>query len=160
MRREENWNHLNIKTRAENFHSYEVQKMRICRNICKTLTDEQHTALMVLGKYRHELHAVRADFLSITDVKKETLRSFFQSQLPVLLRSTGLPECNITTFPIWNLSNQAAVTKYIDKVNDSIEEYLLNIDRQHGTMYCPTGMRRERRSQQEHIESNIIALEN
>ena len=145
MRKEENWSHFNVK-REVCFRSFDVQKARINKNLGINLTGEQHTALMLLARYRHYLHSSRESYLLLDDDFRDKLRSFFLNKLGVLLRSTGLPALNLRYFLIDNTESAVLRTVYIDELNHQIETYLYDIDKIYRTMYCPTGFRRMKRS--------------
>ena len=159
MRRDENWNHLHVVRKVTPPTPYETMVFRYSRHLGKGLTGEQHTALMLLCKYRHELHSTREDFKTIGSTKKEFLQTFFQVQMPILLRNAKLPECTIVTFPIWNDISAKMTTYFIDKVNTEIEDYLRNIDRTYGTQYCPTGIRREARREKEVMNAADLQID-
>ena len=140
-KREENWNHLNVK-RDKAHKAYEAQISRISYNLGTKLTGEQHTALMVLAHYRHCIHSARESYNDLTNETKEKLRSFFLNKMNVMMRTAHLPEVNIRYFMVDSLKSDKLRTAYIDRINENIEEYLDNMDRTYGTMYCPTGYRR------------------
>lgn len=144
MKREENWNHLSVK-REEMHRAYETQISRISFNIGTGLTGEQHTALMVLAHYRHCIHSARSVYSSLNKEASDRLRNFFLNKMNIMMRSAGLPELNIRYFLVESTENDYLRTAYIDEINDEIETYLSEIDKQYGTMYCPTGCRRTKR---------------
>ena len=142
-KREENWNHLNVKRYLK---SYDAQLSRINKNLGSGLTGEQHTALMILTQYRHNLHKSRESYETLEKDTKNSLRSFFLNQMNRLLKTASLPELNIRFFLIDHIDGDEMRTAYIDEINEQIEVYLDNIDKKYGTMYCPTGFRRMKRN--------------
>ncbi len=143
MKREENWNHLNVK---RSLRAYDTQMARINKNLSSELTGAQHTALMVLAQYRHRLHSARANKGLAVASSREDISNFFLNQLDVLIRSTKLPSLDLRYFPVDIIEDEAVRARYIDDVNEKIEDYLDDIDKKYGTMYCPTGARRMRRT--------------
>lgn len=51
-------------------------------------------------------------------------------------------EQNMTGFQLWYEEAYADFCKDMNKVNEAIEKYLADIDKQHGTRYCPSGRQR------------------
>ncbi len=143
MKKEENWNHLNVKRYLK---SYDVQIARISKNLGTGLTGEQHTALMILTQYRHNLHKSRDNYATLDKDTKKSLRSFFLNQMDIMLKAVKLPAVNLRFFPIDHIDDPKVRGLYIDDMNARIEGYLDAIDKAYGTMYCPTGFRRQKRA--------------
>lgn len=147
MKREENWNHVNVKRCKEMYQSYETKIMRMSRNLGTGLDSIQHTALMVLCKYRHKLHAVENKYGSIAEDERNDIRSFYLNNVDTLLRTANLPSLTVRFFSVDMIQDENQRSLYINEINAQIEDYLSAIDRKYGTMYCPTGIRRTNRDQ-------------
>lgn len=135
-------------TREERERREQWTKKRLQENArIKTLTMVQHTALMILCEYRHRLHVASDQFYDLTEEAKRC-RSFFKAQLPILLRSAGLPllETDLSfSIPTRDEDGLSEDTKhriceaYVSGLNEDIEEYLRAIDQKTGTWYAPSG---------------------
>lgn len=120
----------------------------------ESLTMVQHTALMILCAYRHRLHVATEQFFALTE-EAIRCRNFFQNQLPILLRTAGLPA--LGTDLSFSIPNKSRISRgniledmsayylcaaYISGLNSDIEDYLRTIDRECGTEYAPSGAQR------------------
>lgn len=126
--------------------TYEAKVMRCSRNLGTGLTSVQHTALMLLCTYRHRLHAVSERYSALPKSKKSEIREFFLNKASTMLVSARLPALAIRFFPVEQIEDDTQKALYINSLNDQIEVYLSSIDKKYGTMYCPTGCRRQKRA--------------
>jgi hypothetical protein len=128
----------------------------------KTLSDEQHATLANLCRIRHDLHTNIKSLINSPecDIDSELIECK-DSMGKVGLPALQLPFLHVDYFDIDNLQfikspdfnspddylgwyNKTFEELYEQwsKVHRAIELYLLDIDSNHGTQYCPTGMSR------------------
>lgn len=123
----------------------------------ETLTEEQHDALRELCRIRHEMHCNQDDFFYSEHSNHSTFWHYIDETINSILTDANLPSINfdidICDYELdyevdyYDEPEQfeAAYDKCIkmaSHVNDLIENYLLQIDKEHGTSYCPTGFAR------------------
>ena len=99
------------------------------------MTMEQHTAMMILAKYRHSLHCSE----DIVTGKEKILR-VFTDVIPRMMKTVGLPRLVITVHTDENAENKREV---VEEVNSEIEDYMELIDSVYGTGYRPSGYLRQ-----------------
>ena len=105
----------------------------------RNMTMEQHTAMMILAKYRHSLHCSE-DIVTGTEKKMKV----FTEVIPRMLMTVGLPGLRITFSPTTGNHHDAESSrKVIEEVNSEIEGYMGLIDMIYGTTYRPSGYLRQ-----------------
>ena len=135
-------------------------KDRMMQNAAnESLTPAQHNALMILTKYRHDMHTNACRFFADDTVETVKVRRFLSGPMETMLKSAGLPPLVVDNFllmPDQSYADQLGLTgefletakktceSQIESLNSVIEDYLRNIDRTYGTWYCPTGSQRNR----------------
>lgn len=120
-----------------------------------TLSGNQHNALYVLSKYRHNIHCAKEEIMAGSD-RGVQLENFLRYSLPVMLHSANLPVLNVTgelealdfclgASSTRNRLKNTILSSLLEAINVKIEEYLREMDWQHGTSYAPSGVKRIRR---------------
>lgn len=112
-----------------------------------TLTEEQHEALSQVCSIRHELHSNQKSLFNSESSKYSTLLNYLDGGIKEILNSAKLKN-NLS----WNIVELPSdydcddielglseVFTFAERVNTEIENYLREIDKLHGTNYCPTG---------------------
>ena len=136
---------------AENAHRRNQENKEIT-----TLSEEQHDALAALCAFRHELHTNQKSLFNTESSNHSDYIRSLDGGIMDSLDEVGLP--NSLTFDIfsfesdseydedidgnydeWYEKSIAGVFSFVEKVNSEIESYLREIDKIHGTSYCPTG---------------------
>jgi hypothetical protein len=136
---------------ADNAHRRNQENKEIT-----TLSEEQHDALAALCAFRHELHTNQKSLFNTESCNHSDYIRSLDGEIMENLNEVGLP--NSLTFDIfsfesdseydedidgdydeWYEKSIAGVFSFVEKVNSEIENYLREIDKIHGTSYCPTG---------------------
>lgn len=119
-----------------------------------TLSKEQHSALYILTKYRHDLHTNTDHFFGSDTIEAKKAVTFLTGPMKIMLRSAGLPSLDVDQFlvmPDEDYAKSLGLTgEYLDmakstcrlqieKLNAAIESYLKGIDSTYGTWYAPSG---------------------
>ena len=142
---------------------YAEKRNRRDAELIKTLTQEQHDALAQLAEARHEMHSNTDALIRGVDRRSDIEFELFQAN--TALEKAGLKPIKELPFEECDVREECC-TWIIDidllieidefdedrfdeiyyelsekwaKINDIIEEYLRNIDDEHGTHYAPTG---------------------
>lgn len=130
----------------------------------KTLTEKQHEVLDWLCNIRHEVHTNQDDFFAATSHNYRLFWDYIEnasgeSEINRELSNVNLPQISFCIDimdyrndmdyddEVWDeeMSYNDAyeeVIKMAEKFNNKIESYLLEIDKKHGTNYCPSGIQR------------------
>ena len=124
----------------------------------ETLTEEQHDALAELCRIRHNIHTSAESFFNAESADHNELWNYIYSDtdqygyINTLLVNNNLPTinfdinaldyCTTSDYSDMGLSYDEAleeVCNMVEAVNEKIENYLRQIDKEHGTHYAPTG---------------------
>lgn len=121
----------------------------------ETLIAEQHEALSWLAGVRHEIHSGPTILWNSESARHSEMWDWITHGISACMTSAMLPDLQLgvdeadyitdSTYELDELTHEeglAAVHAIVSSVNDKIETYLLDIDRQHGTQYAPTGFSR------------------
>lgn len=124
----------------------------------ETLTPEQHEALATICKIRHQIHSMnRENLYSVEAVDFDMWRYIdtanYDNGITELIEEVSLPEWDwqfncidapdSEDYSEENYEEQInLIYDIVDEWNSSIERYLFDIDKTHGTTYCPTGVAR------------------
>lgn len=127
---------------TENAHKRNFEQKEIA-----TLTEEQHEALAQVCSIRHELHTNQKSLFCSESSKYSTLLNYLDGGIKEILNSAKLKNSlswNIVDLPSdYDCEDSdkglSEVFSFVEKVNSEIENYLREIDKTHGTNYCPTG---------------------
>jgi hypothetical protein len=132
-----------------------------------SLSPEQHEALAELCSARHALHSNKKTYITgnnneLVDklilcndrLKESSLQtvpgiptgykeSFIDVDTIYLLEELGeAPEHGTDEYDQWYENEYYRISNELEELNSTIEVYLLDIDKTHGTSYCPTGKTR------------------
>ena len=118
----------------------------------RRMTMEQHTAMMILAKYRHNLHCSER---IITGTEKEM--KIFTEVIPRMMRTVGLPGFRIAIPSVDKAEHNKNNRAVIEEVNSEIEDYMERIDRAYGTTYRPTGYLRQMYKERNCFIDSILA---
>ena len=128
----------------------------------ETLTDDQHEVLAWLCSVRHEMHTNPEHFFYSEWTKFGYFWDLISneegfSEINTRLLSVGLDPIDFSfvspddaSFDFLCDSEEeyedglAQTYEMVDKINKTIEDYLVGIDKKHGTSYCPSGLARLR----------------
>lgn len=138
----------------------------------ETLTPEQHEALQYVCSVRHELHVGHKAMFNTNsdDYRKlwDYLTEGESSSINTILESAGLKRIDGINLDIaecpsdddwyyfmdeeekaeydsiddWYEEAYNELSEILEEVNRKIENYLREIDKEHGTNYCPSGFQR------------------
>ena len=135
----------------------------------ETLTEEQHDALAELASIRHKIHSNWDSMWNAESSEYNQLWDYIDSGINDILSEVDLPTIDFdyseedipTSFDYDLLTDEEQAeydydswlwreesgeyeifAEYLTEVNDKIENYLADIDREHGTQYAPTGWAR------------------
>ena len=124
-----------------------------------TLTEEQHDVLAELCSFRHELHTNQESLFNTESANYPFFNEMLSGGINEKLKEVGLPEIKsldvlYDDFPTdmdifydiaefeTNEEGLEIALQRASEINSAIEGYLLEIDKQHGTSYCPSGYTR------------------
>jgi len=113
------------------------------------LTVQQHTALSILCRYRHNFHS-NTEAITCGLEKGQKLENFFRKSMPIMLRSANLPgldvseELDALADALTRKDKYTATTQLalLEMINLKIENFLREIDFRNGTSYAPSGYAR------------------
>lgn len=144
-----------FERRLRNFENLMAKNAEV-----ETLTEEQHAALAALAHLRHELHT-NWDVLFNDEAggNKSLWKRYSEideNMSSCGLEPLGLPDYteSFTTSMDYEIDSEgmdyhewyeeyfSVFCDEMEGVNDTIENYLEKIDKEHGTKYAPTGMTR------------------
>ena len=126
----------------------------------ETLTKEEHEILADLCSLRHEIHTSWEGIWNNNDVDLlQKLYNFETGDLPKLDISVDIADIpsqddyfddlyddadEYEDLEDWveNSEHYEEFCEIMNKINSEIENYLMDIDKEHGTSYCPTGISR------------------
>lgn len=114
----------------------------------RSMTMEQHTAMMILARYRHSLHCSE-DIIT----GKEKIVRVFTDVIPRMMKTVGLPRLVITVHTNENAENKRRI---IEEVNSEIEDYMELIDSVYGTSYRPSGYLRQMYAEKNGLEADLV----
>lgn len=134
-----------------------AKRMERNKTTCTTLTPEQHDILAELCAFRHDLHHnwdsawneesqnfdVYCDGISIYNVDAGLPEKIKQAFGKEPFKRIDYPTSN--TYELDDLTWEEGFDQACDlfiEVNDEIEEFLRDIDKEHGTDYAPSGATR------------------
>ena len=129
----------------------------------ETLTEKQHDVLQWLCTVRHDVHCNQEDFFNDEASNNSVYLDYIDDGNGLGIIQERLIEVNLPNLR-WSFSIDDYMTdgmcyelEYTEdeteherencldmakKFNNDIEEYLANIDKEHGTNYCPSGATR------------------
>jgi len=134
----------------------------------ETLTEEQHDALSWLCMIRHEMHGHQEAFFHEESSDHTKFWNYIDTDINERLTKAGLSKIefeydelddyNTDGFVISDLDDEdiddddereERIAEALEEIihlaetfNTTIEDYLREIDEEHGTSYCPTGISR------------------
>lgn len=101
----------------------------VFNNSIKEMSESQHRAISMLSYYRRAFIRNKEGFEMDNYIAKKIYTNFFLKSLPIMLRSSNLPELNLERRFTGTLDSNGII-------ND-IDGYLRYIDRRFGTWYAP-----------------------
>ncbi len=130
-----------------------ASKMAENKENCNTLTEVQHDLIEEICTIRHEIHC---DQDSVFNTESSSHNKFinFLDNINLKLKKVELNIINfnidfemlITDFDYYEMESFDSIEDAKEKsseectaINNDIELFLKNIDKKHGTNYCPTG---------------------
>lgn len=135
----------------------------------ETLTEEQHNALQKLASIRHKIHTSWESLWNYESGDYDTLWGYIDYGINEMLVEANLPtiDFNYESGDIpteadyldlteeereeygndsWTWREESGAfdefTDFLNEVNNKIEDYLMKVDKEHGTHYAPTGFER------------------
>ena len=136
----------------------------------ETLTEEQHEALQELARIRHEIHSSWETMWNDEASDNPRLWNYIESGIDEMLTEAELPTIEFNYEPgdiptaedyyiflteeeqeeydndSWKWREESGAfdefADFLSEVNNKIEDYLRNIDKEYGTHYAPTGFAR------------------
>lgn len=130
---------------------------------CESLTKEQHDVLAWMCSVRHETHCNQDAFWNCEDASHKRFWDYITNfcdigEIEKRLMEVGLPVIEWSfDYENYMTDGQCYEFEYSDdemeeeherclemaeKFNNDIESYLSQIDKEHGTSYCPSGLTR------------------
>jgi hypothetical protein len=152
-----------------NKEAYDRKREWAARRMAKnseveTLTESQHAVIEWLCSVRHDVHSSQEDFFYAGCGNYSEFWSYIEdksgeSTINRGLKNVGLPTINFNINMLDYRSDMdynedfwetqmtydeayEEVIEMAEKFNNKIEAYLLEIDKTHGTNYCPVGVQR------------------
>lgn len=147
--------------------AYEGKREWVARRMAEnreidTLTEEQHEVIEWLCSVRHDVHCNQEDFFIGESSNCDKYWGYIEDgcggEINKKLSDVGLdkvdwsfnPEMYDTDSICYELGYseeeieeaRESCMEMASKFNNDIEKYLTNIDKQHGTSYCPSGATR------------------
>ena len=98
-------------------------------NSIKEMSESQHRAVSMLTYYRRNFIHNMDSFETEHTISRKIYTGFFLNSLPIMLRSSNLPELN--------LKNRFIGTPDSNGIVEDVDGYLRYIDRKFGTWYAP-----------------------
>ncbi len=146
------------KEAYEGKQRYAERKQAEIKANCDSLTPEQHDALADICRIRHEIHCNMESVFNSESAFADRFNTYIDHEINDILKAASLPAivwshsieeieddscyyAGITDFDCVEDAQEACLSIVAD-LHNAIEKYLANIDKQHGTEYCPTGATR------------------
>ena len=136
----------------------------------ETLTEDQHWALQELARIRHEIHTSWEEMWNCESSEYKKLWDYIEYDIDEMLTEAELPTIEFNYDPSdvptsadfeiflteeeqeeydndsWKWREESGAfdefADFLSEVNNKIEDYLRNIDKEYGTHYAPTGFAR------------------